>query len=241
MKLVKPRRSMNNTEKIIKNQRLISALTFSSSFYESVQPSSERCQSYTSQKIERSKSAPKFLIEEENEEIHLINPFIDTHHQSFYYDQEITMISVENFLKHLTKNTIIIDCRYPYEYEGGHVIGALNLWNQELLFEYIKNNLEQISRMQSNIIFYCEFSQTRAPSLARQLKRFDLERNKQYYFKEVYLLEGGFNELYSINPSCIEGSYIEMNDQRYFERMLLYSKICTNYKMVNRLNYLSFS
>ncbi|BFU23031.1 rodhanase family domain containing protein [Entamoeba histolytica HM-1:IMSS-B] len=240
MKQVKPRRCMNNTEKTIKSQRLISALTFSSSFYESIQPSSEKVQFYTSQKIERSKSAPKLFIEEK-EEVYLINPFINAQHQPFYCSQEISTISVENFLKYLTKNNIVVDCRYPYEYEGGHVIGALNLWNPGLLFEYLKNNLEQILRMQSIIIFYCEFSKTRAPSLARQLRRFDLVRNKQSCFKEVYLLEGGFNELYSLNPSCIEGSYVEMNDYRYSERMLLYYKICTNYKIVNKLNCLLFS
>ena len=29
----------------------------------------------------------------------------------------------------------LIDCRYPYEYEGGHIKGAVSVWEEEVLFE----------------------------------------------------------------------------------------------------------
>jgi len=58
---------------------------------------------------------------------------------------------------------VIIDCRYWYEYEGGHIKGALNL-NQK---KYIKKYFDQIhkNRQEKNgrraIIFHCEYSQHR--------------------------------------------------------------------------------
>ena len=29
----------------------------------------------------------------------------------------------------------IIDCRYPYEYEGGHIKGAVSVWAEEALYK----------------------------------------------------------------------------------------------------------
>lgn len=29
----------------------------------------------------------------------------------------------------------LIDCRYPYEYEGGHIKGAVSLWEEEVLYK----------------------------------------------------------------------------------------------------------
>lgn len=33
----------------------------------------------------------------------------------------------------------IIDCRYPYEYDGGHIAGAKNLYTQEQIIEELVN------------------------------------------------------------------------------------------------------
>lgn len=63
----------------------------------------------------------------------------------------------------------IIDCRYPYEYEGGHIRGAINLYMQDqILDELIQKNNEPIPSdglKRSILIFHCEFSSKRGPRL----------------------------------------------------------------------------
>ncbi len=40
---------------------------------------------------------------------------------------------------------IIIDCRYPYEYAGGHIQGALNLYTKEQVIDFLRKQHEKIS------------------------------------------------------------------------------------------------
>jgi M-phase inducer phosphatase 2 len=61
----------------------------------------------------------------------------------------------------------IIDCRYPYEYQGGHIAGAVNLYTQEqILEELMKNPSENADGDKRDIlVFHCEFSSKRGPNL----------------------------------------------------------------------------
>ena len=63
----------------------------------------------------------------------------------------------------------IIDCRYPYEYDGGHIMGAINIWSKDALMERFFKDPPQC---QSNtdktrlvIVFHCEFSSKRGPDM----------------------------------------------------------------------------
>ncbi len=59
----------------------------------------------------------------------------------------------------------IIDCRYPYEYEGGHVDGAKNLWtDKEVKKRLFSEPLVYPQEDSKDIfIFHCEFSSKRGP------------------------------------------------------------------------------
>lgn len=75
----------------------------------------------------------------------------------------------------------IIDCRYPYEFEGGHIRSAQNLYTQEDIIDVlVKNKTEPVtaaadssmdttSKMFTSkrniLIFHCEFSSERGPKL----------------------------------------------------------------------------
>nr|ANE21816.1 CDC25-1 protein [Schmidtea mediterranea] len=88
----------------------------------------------------------------------------------------------------------IIDCRYPYEYDGGHLLGAVNLYTPWQLLNYIflaQNDLEYLKQPVENtedsmvdlintiinikkpnsswkteaFIFHCEFSSVRGPEM----------------------------------------------------------------------------
>jgi hypothetical protein len=129
------------------------------------------------------------------------------------------------------ENYIIIDCRYPYEYEGGHIDGALNLYLIEKLSDYLfKNPLKSTdTSKRSIIIFHCEFSSERGPRLMREIRKLDRLVNKNSYpaltYPELYLLEGGYKNFYeSHNKFCAPCSYKPMlhddhrNDLKYFRK-----------------------
>lgn len=65
----------------------------------------------------------------------------------------------------------VIDCRYPYEFVGGHIRGALNLFTQDQIIDRlvkIKTELPSITagdQKRHILVFHCEFSSERGPKL----------------------------------------------------------------------------
>ncbi|RZC37212.1 Rhodanese and/or TEBP beta domain containing protein [Asbolus verrucosus] len=62
----------------------------------------------------------------------------------------------------------VIDCRYPYEYEGGHIEGAINVYTKDQCMELLNNldSLQEDTMKRNNIlVFHCEFSSERGPNL----------------------------------------------------------------------------
>ena len=63
----------------------------------------------------------------------------------------------------------IIDCRFPYEYNGGHIKGAKNIWTQEQLLDFLF--IEPLEHPREGVqhrevfIFHCEFSSQRGPKM----------------------------------------------------------------------------
>eukprot|EP01114_Cavostelium_apophysatum_P023829 TRINITY_DN9103_c0_g1_i1.p1 TRINITY_DN9103_c0_g1~~TRINITY_DN9103_c0_g1_i1.p1 ORF type:complete len:519 (+),score=88.57 TRINITY_DN9103_c0_g1_i1:102-1658(+) len=114
----------------------------------------------------------------------------------------------------------VIDCRFSYEYEGGHVRNAVNIPNQKDLQQFISKPL--LGKVA--IIFYCEFSSKRGPSGYRTLRKLDREANIANYpnlfYPEVYLLEGGYKNFFESSKSfCQPQNYVEMIDKRFFVEM----------------------
>jgi rhodanese-related sulfurtransferase len=57
----------------------------------------------------------------------------------------------------------IVDCRFSYEYEGGHIKGAINVKTPEELEKFFLES--PITDRKVIIIFHCEFSSHRGPLL----------------------------------------------------------------------------
>lgn len=72
-----------------------------------------------------------------------------------------TLISVLNGdYDHQYDKTVIIDCRFEYEYEGGHIDGARNFCEKEQLAEELFDKNPSPNTL---LIFHCEYSAHRAP------------------------------------------------------------------------------
>lgn len=107
----------------------------------------------------------------------------------------------------------IIDCRYDYEYAGGHIQGAVNINNPaELSDAFFDEPLDR-----SMVIFHCEFSHNRGPEMASIFRGFDRELNKNrypfLYYPHVYILDGGYKKFYAENSDYCDGGYTPMLDK----------------------------
>ncbi|XP_061179615.1 M-phase inducer phosphatase-like [Saccostrea echinata] len=92
----------------------------------------------------------------------------------------------------------IIDCRYPYEYEAGHVKNALNLYKEsdaETILSFKENQGDNEGKRHI-LIFYCEFSSERGPKMYRNVRKADRAMNQDQYpklnFPEMYLMHNGY-------------------------------------------------
>ncbi|KAJ8317383.1 hypothetical protein KUTeg_005287 [Tegillarca granosa] len=110
----------------------------------------------------------------------------------------------------------IIDCRYPYEYDGGHIKGAENLYTHDNILKLLDERKEvNTDGKKEIIIFHCEFSSERGPKMSRFLRSKDRELNALNYpalsYPEVYLLHDGYKSFYYKQKElCEPMSYIPM-------------------------------
>ena len=128
--------------------------------------------------------------------------------------------------KDLISDFKIVDCRYPYEFEAGHISGALNLYSKDLIQQFLINPLENKPEIEpdtnkrSILVFHCEFSWERGPNLSRFLRNIDRQRNKEHYpalhYPEVYLLHGGYEKFYREQKElCSPQGYRPMRDPNH--------------------------
>ncbi|XP_053548937.1 M-phase inducer phosphatase 1-B-like [Bombina bombina] len=126
----------------------------------------------------------------------------------------------------ITQEYQVVDCRYPYEYAGGHIKGACNAFREEQLTEiFLKNPRDQHNK--TVLIFHCEFSSKRAPKLCRRLRNMDRNVNAypHLYYPELYILNGGYKEFYEQFKSlCEPQGYVSMIDKDFSDQLKQYHR-----------------
>ncbi|KAI9738760.1 MAG: cell division cycle- protein [Cirrosporium novae-zelandiae] len=95
------------------------------------------------------------------------------------------------------KQRIIIDCRFEYEYKGGHIDGAENFNDKEDLESRLFDNPPTCDTL---LILHCEYSAHRAPHMARFVRQADRAKNKDIYPQLTY------------PEICYPQNYVEMED-----------------------------
>ncbi|XP_062045059.1 M-phase inducer phosphatase 3 isoform X2 [Lepus europaeus] len=153
------------------------------------------------------------MLEEESNQGHLIGDF-----------SKVADLLLGKF-QGLIEKFYIIDCRYPYEYLGGHIQGALNLYSQEELRNFFLKKPIVPLDVQKRIIlvFHCEFSSERGPRMCRSLREEDraLNRYPALHYPELYILKGGYRDFFpEYMELCEPQSYCPMHHLEHKAELL---------------------
>ncbi|XP_035390583.1 cell division cycle 25 homolog d isoform X2 [Electrophorus electricus] len=150
----------------------------------------------------------------------------------------------------VVEDFLIIDCRYPYEYNGGHIKGAVNLYTESQIQQaFLQASAGQVQineeasspssspsssssssqSLRKLLVFHCEFSSERGPRLAHYLRGLDRALNALLYpvllYPEVYLLQGGYNSFYTQCPElCVPRGYVHMHHGEFREQLRRFSR-----------------
>jgi rhodanese-related sulfurtransferase len=144
--------------------------------------------------------------------------------------KKISAYTVHNLYKYNIDYTII-DCRYPYEYDGGHLKNSINIYSISQIEDFVNKNKNK--NKNQILIFYCEFSSKRSFKIVNALKNYDRKINIENYpfinYPEIYIIEGGYNKMFNyykkINKLL---PYIKMIDSNYKNEYSTYSLLYKN-------------
>ncbi|KAF3941492.1 hypothetical protein ABW19_dt0200027 [Dactylella cylindrospora] len=116
----------------------------------------------------------------------------------------------------------VIDCRFEYEFKGGHIAGAININTLEdvdkVLFSM--GSETKVETKKTLLILHCEYSAHRAPRIANHLRARDRQLNMHRYpelhYPEIYILDGGYSGFFTDHKDrCEPQCYVEMDDSRH--------------------------
>ncbi|KAK9324627.1 Rhodanese-like domain-containing protein [Lipomyces orientalis] len=120
------------------------------------------------------------------------------------------------FLQYYDRH-VIVDCRFEYEFEGGHIVGAVNVNSLNQLEELFLNRQPKARLL---LIFHCEYSAHRAPRMALHLRNRDrhlnMHRYPELHYPDIYILDGGYSNFFSSHISrCEPQHYVEMTNSNH--------------------------
>ena len=125
-----------------------------------------------------------------------ILPTID-HYDAIFHPQKnpIYGSTLAELLESKRHNVLVIDARFGYEYQAGHIKGAINVDYPQKLQQLLYDDLNMISqnmKKKTILVFHCEFSEVRGPRLWQTLRDVDRQVNYHNYpklfYSESYLL-----------------------------------------------------
>lgn len=183
--------------------------------------------------IERSKHPDLQRISSET-----VRPSLFIHFEFVFF----VLFQLITLLSNPSNDLLIIDARYPFEYTGGHIKSAENIYTDSDL-RLLFTKLISSSTRPSMIVFHCEFSSERGPRLCRLFRSLDRQYNLSNYpylsFPSIYLLDGGYAEFYQHSCAgnfCQPNAYISMFEQQYKQELQIYrhGKKVSNGKVLNR-------
>lgn len=163
----------------------------------------------------------------ENGLIHHL-PCFDSPHDAIKRITPDTLIDLLEGKYHgIYDRLFVIDCRYPYEYESGHIPSAVNVSTPEVIEELLLED----PQANTLIVFHCEFSSERAPRMALHVRSLDRQRNKANYpnlfYPEMYILDGGYKNYWQQHGEKCEPphAYLPMRAPQFREQLRMHQKM----------------
>ncbi|XP_042550511.1 M-phase inducer phosphatase 2 [Dipodomys spectabilis] len=150
---------------------------------------------------------------------------VDGKHQDLKYISPETMVALlMGKFSNIVEKFVVVDCRYPYEYEGGHIKSAVNLPLERDIETYLLQSPMALCNLDKRIIliFHCEFSSERGPRMCRFVRERDRAANDypSLYYPEMYILKGGYREFFPQYPEfCEPQDYRPMNHENFRAEM----------------------
>ncbi|KAH7081607.1 hypothetical protein BKA63DRAFT_212376 [Paraphoma chrysanthemicola] len=144
--------------------------------------------------------------------------FTPTEPESLPRISHSTLVEVlDGAYDHCYDNKVIVDCRFEYEYNGGHIEGAMNFCDKERLAERLFQTPASANTL---LILHCEYSAHRAPLMAKFVRSQDRKENAHRYpllsFPEVYILDGGYSAFYHAHSTrCFPQNYLRMDAKEH--------------------------
>uniref|UniRef100_A0A452SRJ6 M-phase inducer phosphatase n=1 Tax=Ursus americanus TaxID=9643 RepID=A0A452SRJ6_URSAM len=150
---------------------------------------------------------------------------VDGKHQDLKYISPETMAALlAGKFSNIVERFVIVDCRYPYEYEGGHIKTAVNLPLERDAETFLLQSPITPCNLDKRIIliFHCEFSSERGPRMCRFIRERDRAANDypRLYYPEMYILKGGYKEFFPQHPTfCEPQDYRPMNHEAFRDEL----------------------
>ncbi|XP_077476464.1 M-phase inducer phosphatase 2 [Stigmatopora argus] len=184
-----------------------------------LQRSKSFCQSEIDRVLERNEQTPD-LIGDFTKPYAL--PTVEGKHQDLkYVTPETVAAAVRGDFDRVVERLVIIDCRYPYEYDGGHIKGAVNFYLEDDVQDFLlRAPLAARPDKRVIVLFHCEFSSERGPRMCRFVRQRDRSLNEYptLHYPELYVLKGGYKEFFPLfQTQCEPESYRPMMDEDFRE------------------------
>ncbi|CAK6965707.1 M-phase inducer phosphatase 2 [Scomber scombrus] len=150
-------------------------------------------------------------------------PTVEGKHQDLkYITPDVMQAALTGQFNHLVERVIVIDCRYPYEFEGGHIKSALNLHQEDQVQDFLLKTPITPSCPEKRvvIVFHCEFSSERGPRMCRFVRERDRAMNEYpvLHYPELYILKGGYKEFFPhFQAQCEPQDYRPMHHEDFKE------------------------
>ncbi|XP_065153176.1 M-phase inducer phosphatase 2 [Paramisgurnus dabryanus] len=222
--LKRPERPQDeNTPVRVKRRRSLAGTQVAPSEQEDVMPHQvQRSKSFNHSEIERMLEIdPSNVIGDFTKAPAL--PTVEGRHQELkYITPEIMVKAMNGQYDDLVERLYVIDCRYPYEYEGGHIKGALNLHLEDQIEDFFLRCpiLPVCPDKRVLLVFHCEFSSERGPRMCRFVRERDRFQNEypNLHYPELYILKGGYKEFFPLHKSeCEPQDYRPMAHEDFKE------------------------
>jgi hypothetical protein len=137
---------------------------------------------------------------------------------------ETLIDALEGKYSHLYDSIRIIDCRFPFEYNGGHIRGSENLYTWEQISAALfSTNDESIqshtTKSRQLVVLHCEFSQQRGPSWWGRVRTHDRETRpttetnlNQFIYPELYVLKNGYKDFYETASARVAQQHVDVRE-----------------------------